>query len=72
MKPELVTEMDRLVNEAVWGGVAPAFCSIDEVVDEPADWGDPVAFLIRKEDEVGIPLVFQREVDDTIRFARLK
>ena len=65
-------EMETLILRANWGGIAPDFCDLDEVVDTPAEYGDPVEMLIRKEKETGYGIAFQREVDDVIHFARIK
>lgn len=64
--------LEKLMARATWGGFAPSFCQLDEVVDLPAEYGDPVSLLMRKEEEVGCGIAFQREVDDVIHFARCR
>lgn len=64
------TELDNLILRCTGGDEEQTMCSLDELVDTPAEFGDPVALLIRKEEERGVPIVFQRDIDEEIRLDR--
>jgi hypothetical protein len=63
-------EIDALIAEITSNMTEPEFCSLDEIVDLPQDFSDPYFLILREEKRRGIPMAFQREIDEEIRDAR--
>jgi hypothetical protein len=63
-------QVEALVASICQNVTEPEFCSLDEVVNLPAEHSDPFFIVMKEEERSGIPMAFQREVDEVIRVAR--
>lgn len=62
--------LDHLILRSTGGDPRQTICSIDELAEMPAEYGNPETLCIRKEEESGVPLVFLRDIDEEVRLHR--
>ena len=57
----LVIDVLNIVDLMNMADCQPEFCSLDHVAELPANWGDPLYNLMRKEEEQGGPIALCRD-----------
>lgn len=65
-----LAEQDAIMKRVMGDAAEPEFCSLDEIVDLPDDHSDPYYLVLRQEERSGIPMAFQRDCDEAIRYER--